>query len=688
MDIKCTVNGQKLKIITPLRHFPQGSDDFVRFLFTFSDDWDGLMAFAQFRQGSNYSNRYLESVTVTEDGVAHTYPSVTLPNWPKTGPLAMTLYGNGNETVIGTTNYVLMHIDATGHINGSEVSDMDETLYQQLVNRVISLEAERMRTPYVVPEMFGAAGDGESDDTTALQACADTGAPIVMTAGKTYRVTGAIEFNDGCVIKGNDATIAWDGNGRGSHRCVIYAAGDIDVCDLKINGNSNIDIGFYVYAKSYQDDGQTLFVIDDHVNFSRCEFYGFKSVDYIPSGGSGYNVAGIVSNSRALIHSLNQCYIHDCVTGASTFNGSKSTAGAIFSNANKTEIKNCTFENIKNPLVYTYGDVAYDFGDADGINWHGVSSEEPDAATLIATQNRFINCSGRGIKALGNLVAANNYGYCNDLLLWKNFRFIDVQFGFGELDGNTMEFGTIPSYVRGGVTVYSGGSRVYAQHTYRKYRPTDDPTPKDRPGAFRCINGVYINTVYAFIVADTDNASGDYIIDLVNNRGTATCFVLYDITHSTSYGRFNIIDNVGGNSIENFFLTRDATTSVRIRAINMARNTLNNGTFVNPLPLSEYSLNFSAVQGEGETLNYKDCVEQLATFLHSQIAPLQIGIVYSGVLTKPGTGSGAFSVVKLPNSDNMRGTWDVAQYHFSFVVQYSGDTQTVTVYRFTGEAVT
>lgn len=141
MDIYCSVIGQKLRIDTPLRHYPQNSDDFVRFLFTLSSDWDGLMTYAQFRQGDKHSEVYLTDVTIEHGESTVTYKAATLPDWLQPGLASMLLYGTGRETVIGTTNYVVICIDATGYRGIAKTSDMDETLYQQIINRIIQLEA-------------------------------------------------------------------------------------------------------------------------------------------------------------------------------------------------------------------------------------------------------------------------------------------------------------------------------------------------------------------------------------------------------------------------------------------------------------------------------------------------------------------------------------------------------------------
>ena len=189
MDIFCKVEGQRLKIETPMRHFPEGSEEFVRFLFTFSSDWSSLLVttFAQFRQNRNVANIYLTDYTDPADGI--TYKSVYLPRTGVTGMtfepglLTMTLYGTSNERVIGTTNYVVLCLDPTGFVGG-ETSDMSETLYQQLVNRFIEYEwrydlIQNYRGAWEA--MLGALGDAPT--WTELPVTAQGTAPATPSDG-------------------------------------------------------------------------------------------------------------------------------------------------------------------------------------------------------------------------------------------------------------------------------------------------------------------------------------------------------------------------------------------------------------------------------------------------------------------------------------------------------------------------
>lgn len=63
----------------------------------------------------------------------------------------------------------------------------------------------------VTPEMFGAAGNGITDDTVALQAALDSGSIVICK--KTYKITGSVTMPKGVSISGN-GTIVVDNNGN------------------------------------------------------------------------------------------------------------------------------------------------------------------------------------------------------------------------------------------------------------------------------------------------------------------------------------------------------------------------------------------------------------------------------------------------------------------------------------------
>lgn len=76
----------------------------------------------------------------------------------------------------------------------------------------------------VRPELFGAMGDGITDDTAAIQSALDTNKRVFLSA-RTYRITGTIFVRPGCVLQG-----AGSGN---------YGQGESDPTVTKIIADAN-----------------------------------------------------------------------------------------------------------------------------------------------------------------------------------------------------------------------------------------------------------------------------------------------------------------------------------------------------------------------------------------------------------------------------------------------------------------
>ncbi len=64
---------------------------------------------------------------------------------------------------------------------------------------------------YVTPEMYGAKGDGVTDDTTAIQAAIDSGKPVCFS-GSTYKITQTINIGAGGFLQGGYSVITGAAN--------------------------------------------------------------------------------------------------------------------------------------------------------------------------------------------------------------------------------------------------------------------------------------------------------------------------------------------------------------------------------------------------------------------------------------------------------------------------------------------
>lgn len=123
MVLEVYVHGQLIR--APVQHqLANNSQEFVQFVFSLSDDWDGLTTFAQFRQGGNTYNIYLDSDS-----------SCYLPPEIGSGRVSLMLYGTG-DTVIGTTNAITMRVADNKYVSDAQSTEITASLYQQLVNEV------------------------------------------------------------------------------------------------------------------------------------------------------------------------------------------------------------------------------------------------------------------------------------------------------------------------------------------------------------------------------------------------------------------------------------------------------------------------------------------------------------------------------------------------------------------------
>lgn len=128
MELLINVINQKLKLATNLKSLVAGTQQFIKFTFNLSDEWDDLLTFAQFIQGENAYSQYLDSDN-----------SVYLPSEIQEGVCKLALCGTGSQGegshIIATTNYLELNIDENILVSNASSTDISESLYTQLVER-------------------------------------------------------------------------------------------------------------------------------------------------------------------------------------------------------------------------------------------------------------------------------------------------------------------------------------------------------------------------------------------------------------------------------------------------------------------------------------------------------------------------------------------------------------------------
>lgn len=127
MDIFITVDKQKMRCDNYVRNFVAGTQEFILFNFLLTEEWDDLVVYAQFNQGANSYNVYLDS-----DNRAYLPPEIG------EGICSLVLRGTKGNTV-AVTEPLELKIAQNPIKGGLSSTGVTLTLYEQLVNKVDGL---------------------------------------------------------------------------------------------------------------------------------------------------------------------------------------------------------------------------------------------------------------------------------------------------------------------------------------------------------------------------------------------------------------------------------------------------------------------------------------------------------------------------------------------------------------------
>lgn len=197
-----------------------------------------------------------------------------------------------------------------------------------------------IKTPFVTPEMYGAVGNGSTDDQAAMQNAFNSGYPVYLTKGKTYKVNTTITLSvDNCMIVGS---------GKSSS---IVTSNNISILTIQSKNNTIKDVTFEATGGTANNGisldgnaGFTLYYINNLI--SGCFFNGLKNAGVFirniigTSSGSNHEGAAIISNcsfsaclvgvslqTRAEYNIIDNCNIYQCTTGITALGGNNSIIG-------------------------------------------------------------------------------------------------------------------------------------------------------------------------------------------------------------------------------------------------------------------------------------------------------------------------------------------------------------------------
>lgn len=306
MIVDVDVIGQRIKIPTDQKVYVEKSRRFVKFRFNLSNDWAGLSCSAQFRQGDNAYECVLDN------------GCVYLPTEIRVGNCDMVLHGT-SENVETSSEPLRLYINEDIFVADAEEAITSPSLYGQLMDkidatessvsaldtRIVEVETLKRQTKeiFVTPEMFGAAGDGVTDDYQAIQDCIDYAYEHnarVEFSRKTYIVSNTVKICSNGVYNGNNCTIRqtsdvptmatykYYSDTRGGYHATLR--------DFFLEGNTN----------NAGNDGLILcgwYIRVNHVNVQNVGGHGIVVTSYLSNGGEFSSsthtmVEGMILNSK------------------------------------------------------------------------------------------------------------------------------------------------------------------------------------------------------------------------------------------------------------------------------------------------------------------------------------------------------------------------------------------------------
>ena len=256
--------------------------------------------------------------------------------------------GNVDESV---QNWLDAHPEAT-----TTVQDHSLTANKLVLNAL----------GFVTPEMFGAVGDGVTDDSAAFTAA--FAYDHVRLETKVYVVNASIPCT-AKIVDGGGATLKYTREYRINNLIEMQTLTDVEISDLTIDGGGYAARGI-MFANALNSAA-----------IRRCEIKNLDNTD------ANINTLAIgFANDVDTVY-VEGCYVHDIYASTQT-GGSVGAAGVALANITAfASVSGCRFYNIHSSMLY----------DADALKLFSKNAADPenDDTVFEAYGNRFFNCSGR-----------------------------------------------------------------------------------------------------------------------------------------------------------------------------------------------------------------------------------------------------------------------------------------------------
>jgi hypothetical protein len=418
--------------------------------------------------------------------------------------------------------------DLAAYYKDIALAAIDQGVVSPTVENWLDDNAERLALlkEYVTPEMYGALGDGVSDDTSAIQMCISSG-KVVYGFGKSYKITSvnvpnnakvdirecrfivdsvestgtmtAFAFNirenvnfrmTNCAIMSANDKHASNNyvNGTTSNVCMIYAGSGLD--SLTLNGCLFENAYYAIYVK-----GNTA----NHVLIQNCKITGFvMGIDVAYCDDIVINNSELIQNTSSTTQS-HAIYVAEGTSNRASIEGCSIDAVASCIHCNHGSSYDVVVENTKisvngvRPFVAT--------GSLNTIRVIGcnVSCNQQICDCSYDTLYEFIDCTITTTLAGGYIV--------NDSTSTGSANFTNCKFTCSLIAKSKAQFVSCTFICAANDKQVITASNLIMLNSVCKYSSTNS-TPLKVNGNSKLINNVFENTNvtrYAFYVNGMNN---------------------------------------------------------------------------------------------------------------------------------------------------------------------------------------
>lgn len=292
-----------------------------------------------------------------------------------------------------------------------QIESVSETLTEQIDGVADDLSAyiqEQIFERHVaIPEMFGAKGDGITDDTAAVQSAMNSGLAVFLKG--TYLVTSTITYG-GKLLFGKGCIKA----GAALEYLILCNASDIIVSDIEVDGNNQAGL---LFTASPENSGGAAIITGVYAHNSNNAAF-----DRVGCRGVAARLYDKITITGCRVENIHRTNIVP---------GTISSVGIYGESSGNITISNNYIEKV---------DCSTETTDCDGI--YVTSRNNTDDTIAIITGNFIKDSTGRFIKTqVKNAVVIGNTGRLVNSASNLFIKSVDFQWGGGICSRNIFDYG-------------------------------------------------------------------------------------------------------------------------------------------------------------------------------------------------------------------------------------------------------